>query len=212
MSLKRILVWVTISALLFTRISAFAQSSHDQGVAAGNSANTVIRGLVDTPSATSVVPGYTTTPPEAALAGRSYATEADAEVVLYVRDEFCPWNAGRWRVGRDVGRTDGDADLALDVADLASAYLGGFTFSRLAAAERVHELKPNALERADALFRTPRPPYCPRRLRFLPLTDPSPGAESGFPDVSPAAWPAECSSAVRPRTRELAVQAPGRWI
>jgi predicted acetyltransferase len=96
---------------------------------------------------------------EDALAGRSYAS--DDEVVLEVRDEFCPWNAGRWRVGRNVARSDDDAELELDVADLASAYLGAFSFSRLATAERVRELKEGALERADALFRTARPPYCP---------------------------------------------------
>jgi predicted acetyltransferase len=94
-----------------------------------------------------------------ALAGRSYAS--DGEVVLDVRDDFCPWNAGHWRIGGGVERVDGDADLALDVADLASVYLGAFTFSRLAAAERVRELKAGALARADELFRTPRPPYCP---------------------------------------------------
>jgi predicted acetyltransferase len=96
----------------------------------------------------------------AALAARSYA--ADDEIVLDVRDEFCPWNAGRWRVGPSgVDRTDGDVGLALDVADLASVYLGAFTFSRLAAAERVQEVQDGALARADALFRTSRPPYCP---------------------------------------------------
>ena len=94
-----------------------------------------------------------------ALAGRSYSN--DDEVVIDVRDEFCPWNAGRWRVGRDAGRTDVDAELEVDVADLASAYLGAFSFTRLAAAERVRELREGALARADALFRTTRPPYCP---------------------------------------------------
>ena len=94
-----------------------------------------------------------------ALAGRSYAS--DDEVVVEVRDAFCPWNAGRWRIGRSNGRTEDDAELELDVADLASAYLGAFSFSRLAGAERVRELKEGALARADALFRTERPPYCP---------------------------------------------------
>jgi predicted acetyltransferase len=96
---------------------------------------------------------------EGALKARSFAT--DDELILEVRDEFCPWNAGRWAVGREIGRTDADADLELDVADLASTYLGAFSFSRLAAAERVRVLEDGALERADALFRTPRPPYCP---------------------------------------------------
>jgi predicted acetyltransferase len=95
----------------------------------------------------------------AALAGRSYAS--DDGVVIEVRDDFCPWNAGRWRVGREVARTDDDVELELDVADLASVYLGAFSFGRLAAADRVRELKDGGLARADALFRTERTPYCP---------------------------------------------------
>lgn len=67
---KRLVVWVSLSAFLFTQTSIHAQSSHDQGVASGTSANTVIRGLVNTPSASTVVPGYTTTPPETAYTGR----------------------------------------------------------------------------------------------------------------------------------------------
>jgi predicted acetyltransferase len=99
---------------------------------------------------------------EAALAARAYAT--DDAVVLEVRDEFCPWNAGRWKVGAEVSRTKEAADLALDAADLASAYLGAFDFHALARADRVEELKPGALERASALFRTTRPPYCPEEF------------------------------------------------
>ena len=96
---------------------------------------------------------------EGALGGRSYAT--DDAIVVELSDDFCPWNAGRWRLGREVVRTDEPAELELDVSDLACVYLGAFDFSRLAAAERVRELKDGALARADALFRTPRPPYCP---------------------------------------------------
>lgn len=96
---------------------------------------------------------------ESALGGRTFA--ADEPVVLDVRDEFCPWNAGRWRIGPGAGRTHEDADLELDVADLASAYLGAFDFHHLAAAQRVRELRPGALARASALFRTTRPPFCP---------------------------------------------------
>lgn len=96
---------------------------------------------------------------EAALAGRTY--HGDDSVVIEVRDSFCPWNEGRWRVGREVGRTDDAAELELDSADLASAYLGAFDFHRLAEAERVRELGPGALERATTLFRSPRPPFCP---------------------------------------------------
>ncbi|HEV8688443.1 MAG TPA: GNAT family N-acetyltransferase [Gaiellaceae bacterium] len=96
---------------------------------------------------------------ESALRARSYA--ADDTVVIEVRDDLLEWNPGRYRVGSRVERTDNAADLALDIADLASAYLGGFSFERLAAADRGEERTPGALARASALFRTPLPPYCP---------------------------------------------------
>ena len=67
---KRLVVWFSLCAFLFTQTSVYAQSSHDQGVTSGTSANTSIRGLVNTPSASTVVPGYTTTPPETAYTGR----------------------------------------------------------------------------------------------------------------------------------------------
>ena len=95
---------------------------------------------------------------EAALRARTYG---DGAVVLEVRDELCPWNAGRYRLEQTVERTQDEADLELDAADLACAYLGAFDFHALARAERVRELRPGALERASGLFRTPRPPYCP---------------------------------------------------
>ena len=94
-----------------------------------------------------------------ALRLRSYA--GDGSVVLDVRDESMPENAGRYRVGAVVERTDDEPDLALDVADLASAYLGTFGFERLASAGRVEELRAGALAAASALFRTPFPAYCP---------------------------------------------------
>jgi predicted acetyltransferase len=94
-----------------------------------------------------------------ALQARSYAT--DDSVVIDVRDELMPWNEGRWRVGAESGRSEDEAELALNVRDLASVYLGGLDFHRLAAAARVEELKAGALERASALFRTDRPPHCP---------------------------------------------------
>jgi predicted acetyltransferase len=96
---------------------------------------------------------------EAALQARSF--EDGDEVVLEVADDVLPRNAGRFRVGAEPGRTDADADVAVDVRDLASAYLGAFTFERLAAAGRARELRPGGLARATALFATPVPPHCP---------------------------------------------------
>ena len=96
---------------------------------------------------------------EAALRARTYGASESA--VLEVEDELFPRNAGRWTVGPEPGRTDADADVALHVGDLASAYLGAFAFEQLAAGGRVRELRPGGLARATALFTTPIPPYCP---------------------------------------------------
>jgi predicted acetyltransferase len=102
----------------------------------------------------------------AALAQRRYAS--DGRLVLDVTDEFCPWNAGRWALSVEGGiplvePSAAEApDLACDVTDVAAAYLGGFGFTQLADAARVRELQPGGLARADALFRTARPPWCPK--------------------------------------------------
>ena len=97
---------------------------------------------------------------DAALSARSYASN-DA-IVVEVADEFCSWNAGRWRIARDgIAKTDAPADLACEVASLGCVYLGGFSFAELARAMRVRELADGAIARADALFRTDRKPWCP---------------------------------------------------
>src|SRR5206468_697661 len=96
---------------------------------------------------------------EAALAARSFG---EGSVVLELRDELCDWNQGRWQVeAGSVSRMTAAAELALDVATLGAAYLGGFTFAGLALAGRVEELELGALARADALFGTARQPWCP---------------------------------------------------
>ena len=96
----------------------------------------------------------------AALSARSYA--AEGSVVFDVVDPFLPDNSGRWKLADgEATRTSDSADLRLDVADLGSAYLGGFTFSQLARAGRVEELVTGALARADAMFRSERHPWCP---------------------------------------------------
>ena len=98
----------------------------------------------------------------AALEGRSFADAPEA--VLEIRDPLLPRNEGCWRVGAAPARVEEEADVALDVADLASAYLGAFTFEQLAAAGRARELRPGGLARATALFATPVPPACPEEF------------------------------------------------
>jgi predicted acetyltransferase len=96
---------------------------------------------------------------EEALRRRSYATEDD--VVLEVCDATLSENQGRYRVGATVERTEDEPELSLDVADLASVYLGAFSFEGLVGAGRAEELRPGSVGRASALFRTRLPPYCP---------------------------------------------------
>ncbi len=96
----------------------------------------------------------------AALSAREYG--GDDSLVLEVRDAFCPWNDGAWRVADGKAERTGDApDLRLDADALGSAYLGGVGFGRLHEALRVEELTPGALARADAMFRAPLHPWCP---------------------------------------------------
>jgi predicted acetyltransferase len=96
----------------------------------------------------------------AALSTRGYA--ADGAVVFDVTDDFCPWNAGRWRLadGR-AKRSKASAQLRCDVTALGSAYLGGFSFSELVRGGRVEELRRGAAARADAMFASERAPWCP---------------------------------------------------
>lgn len=99
-----------------------------------------------------------------ALVNRAYAD--DGELTFTLDDDFCDWNAGTWRLtvrpgGHAIDRIDGDAELALSANDLGATYLGALTFSELARAGRVKQLKPGALDKADALFRTDRKPWCP---------------------------------------------------
>lgn len=96
-----------------------------------------------------------------ALAQRRYAAPVD--VVLEVGDALAPRNTGRWRVvggpdGAEVTRTDAEADLALDVRELGSAYLGGFTLAALAAAGLVSERRPGSLHPAATAFGWPVAP------------------------------------------------------
>jgi predicted acetyltransferase len=107
----------------------------------------------------------------AALAGRTYGIDGrgSGSLILDLKDYYCPWNAGRWRLDvmdghSAVARTEGAVDLALDANDLGSLFLGGYTATALAAAGRVVELRPGALAVADGLFPTATAPWCPQEF------------------------------------------------
>ncbi|SEC87975.1 GNAT family N-acetyltransferase [Streptomyces sp. TLI_105] len=97
------------------------------------------------------------------LEGRTYPVEES--LVLEVRDAD-GLAGGRFRLdasptGAACVRTTGAADLALDVAEVATLAFGDESAVRLSRLGRVEELTPGAAARADLLFRTPLRPFSP---------------------------------------------------
>ncbi len=99
----------------------------------------------------------------AALQGRRYAWEGN--LILDVRDPFCPWVEGRYELemsteGATCKPTNAEPDVTLGAADLGAIYLGGGSLTTLARAGRV-EGDYEALRRADVLLGWDRAPWCP---------------------------------------------------
>jgi hypothetical protein len=84
-----------------------------------------------------------------------------------VDDPFCAWNTGRYALEAcDDGapsceRVEDEPDLRCSVTELASAFLGGFGFRRLARAGLVEERRTGALAVADTMFAWDPAPWCP---------------------------------------------------
>jgi predicted acetyltransferase len=98
-----------------------------------------------------------------ALAARGYA--CDLDIVLDVRDDLCPWNAGRWRLrARADGtpatcdRTDDAPDVSLDVRELGAVLAGGTTVASLARAGLVREHRDGAADALSGAMRAPLEP------------------------------------------------------
>src|SRR5438132_2336728 len=66
-------------------VVALAQDPHAEGVAAGNAANAVLRGMVNQPTATSVLPPgyYNPNPPETSFYGQPTLSGATAAPIGY---------------------------------------------------------------------------------------------------------------------------------
>ena len=106
-----------------------------------------------------------------ALARRRYSAPAD--VVLEVRDDLLPGNAGRWRLTTGEAAPDGGGlsatcaasgsapDVLLDVTQLGAAYLGGTTLGALAAAGLVTEGRPGAVRQLSTALSWDPAPWCP---------------------------------------------------
>jgi predicted acetyltransferase len=98
----------------------------------------------------------------AALAARRYAV--DGSLVFEVADGM-GLTGGRFALeggpdGATCAPTDAPPDLAVPVAALGAAYLGGQSWARLAAAGWLDEDTNGAVARAGAMFASPRAPWC----------------------------------------------------
>jgi predicted acetyltransferase len=108
-----------------------------------------------------------------ALARRRYSSPAN--VVIEVRDDLLPSNAGRWRLTTAGAAPDGSglaascvpagvsaaADVALGVTELGAAYLGGTPLGALATAGLVTEGRPGAVRQLSAALSWDVAPWCP---------------------------------------------------
>jgi predicted acetyltransferase len=101
-----------------------------------------------------------------ALSARRYST--DDVLTIQLTDPFRPANEGVYRLeggpnGASCTPADGstEADLRLPIDALGAAYLGGVSFTTLAAAGRAAGDR-EALVRADAMFRSVPHPFCDR--------------------------------------------------
>ena len=65
----RRVIWVTLFCFITTQTAVLA-GPFEEGTAAGQATTPVIRGTINTTSASSAVPGYTTTPSETSYYGQ----------------------------------------------------------------------------------------------------------------------------------------------
>jgi predicted acetyltransferase len=100
-----------------------------------------------------------------ALAAREYSTSG--RLVLEVAESFPTVRTGRYVLrseglgGRaECAPTEAEPDLCMSVDALGAAYLGGVSFTTLAAAGRVTATDARALRAADGMFSTGIAPYC----------------------------------------------------
>ena len=101
---------------------------------------------------------------ERALPLRPYG--AEGRVTFELRDEMCPWNAGRWALeagadGAAVMRTKDAPQLTMDVSALVQLLFGQVSPSLAVRFGRVDAAPDAPLPLWDAMWRTTYAPFCP---------------------------------------------------
>lgn len=101
---------------------------------------------------------------ERALPLRPYG--AEGRVTFELRDEMCPWNAGRWALeagadGAAVARTKDAPQLTMDVSALVQLLFGQVSPSLAVRFGRADAAPDAPLALWDAMWRTAYAPFCP---------------------------------------------------
>jgi predicted acetyltransferase len=98
-----------------------------------------------------------------ALAARPYS--AAGTLTFEVRDDMCPWNAGRWSLETSgtetrIDRTTAEPHLTLPIQTLSMLLYGQISPTEAARMGRLDAHDQDALENWDAVMRTRYRPYC----------------------------------------------------
>jgi predicted acetyltransferase len=88
-----------------------------------------------------------------------------ATLTFEVIDEFCPWNAGKWKLdatpsGAEMKQTSESPQITIPVSTLAMLMFGQISASESARMARLDVHDKDALETWDRVMRTPYRPYC----------------------------------------------------
>ncbi|MCW5632013.1 MAG: type-F conjugative transfer system mating-pair stabilization protein TraN [Rubrivivax sp.] len=118
--MRKLIVWFTIFCFVTTQTAAVA-GPHEEGVAAGQAANPVARSSVTTPSAGTVVPGYTTAPSESTYYRQpNLASQGNARLALCAtmpNDPVCQAQRGAMTSANIPRATVGSNDPAVAAAE-----------------------------------------------------------------------------------------------
>ena len=96
---------------------------------------------------------------DAAMSERTYGP-VDSTVVIEVHDPMFAANCATWTVSSAGSeRTDGSADVTVDIATLSAAYLGAVSWNDLASCGAV-DAGDDVVRRLDALFAVTPTPFC----------------------------------------------------
>ena len=129
--MRQLIIWITLVCFITTQTAAVA-GPFEEGTAAGQAANPVVRSTLNASSASSAVPGYTTTPPETTYYGQpSLSGAANARLsacATSTNDPVCQAQSGALTSANTpraaVSPYDPAVTVARDIAANPSSVLG----------------------------------------------------------------------------------------